>query len=380
MTGLAKIEIFFRGKVNGIYKGENTPIPGVKFEKRGHLVQGNYEEHEIWGGVGWTPDVCKWRGHILSLKTGELIANPFAKFWNLGEHTESLTKFQEKFDDPNLIATTWEKMDGTMIVFYYDSFIGQWLCATRGSLYPVEGDRYIPFHDTAMRLMRTKYNMGSFHSGYNYICELIHPDNRIVTDYGNREELVLIGVRDLRTGLEFGYTMLTDVAHVLGMPCPSIYTFGDLESLTNHAQTAKDMSVSEGFVLTFETEDGYVESRVKVKTEQYRAIKHIIEDSKPKRLLSLFEGDTDFWEFIRNCPEEFRTPIGTITIGVLRDWADALEFYLNLIKFENRKDFARQVQCVVPTRLQKYIYGLRDGKTPNQLIKLRDIEKRNTRH
>src|SRR5689334_6486551 len=62
------------------------------------------------------------RGLILNVKTGEVVARPFAKFFNYGEEMPA---------DDNEIVSITEKMDGSLGILYRED--GQFKIATRGS-------------------------------------------------------------------------------------------------------------------------------------------------------------------------------------------------------------------------------------------------------
>lgn len=107
----------------------------------------------------------------------KVIARPFEKFMNLGEHPEGAF---------NLDAPVWavDKADGSLGVMYFGP--DGWAIATRGSFtseQAIEGTK----------MLRERIAEGfQPHPGVTYLFEIVYPENRIVLDYGAKRELVLL--------------------------------------------------------------------------------------------------------------------------------------------------------------------------------------------
>lgn len=128
----------------------------------------------------WTTATLRCRGLIADDVTGEIVAWPFPKFFNVGEHGQGHEYAPPLPDEPFRI---FDKADGSLgIVFHYD---GRWHVASKGSF----------TSEQAMwaqgRLSTSDTN--NLIPGVTYLCEIIYPENRIVVDYGDREDLVLLG-------------------------------------------------------------------------------------------------------------------------------------------------------------------------------------------
>lgn len=128
----------------------------------------------------WTTATLRCRGLIVDDATGEVVAWPFPKFFNVGEHQHGNAYAPPLPDEP---FEVYDKVDGSLgIVFYYN---GRWHVASKGSFVSEQAmwaQARISTSDTS----RLKPDI-------TYLCEIVYPENRIVVDYGDREDLVLLG-------------------------------------------------------------------------------------------------------------------------------------------------------------------------------------------
>ena len=134
----------------------------------------NYTEKVQYENL-WDEVTLMCRG-LVTDDTGDIVATPFQKFFNIEEGKFEPT---EKFE-------VYEKMDGSLgIVFWYR---GQWVVATRGSFTSDQANK--------AREILIKYNTDIMFRHLTFCFEIIYPENRIVLDYGNDEKLVLLGTFD----------------------------------------------------------------------------------------------------------------------------------------------------------------------------------------
>lgn len=128
----------------------------------------------------WTTATIRCRGLIVDDLTHEIVAWPFPKFFNVGEHEHGNDFAPPLPDEP---FEVYDKVDGSLgIVFHYN---GQWHAASKGSFTSEQAmwaQAWISTSDTS----RLKPDI-------TYLAEIIYPENRIVVDYGDRKDLVLLG-------------------------------------------------------------------------------------------------------------------------------------------------------------------------------------------
>lgn len=131
----------------------------------------------------WSPVTITCRGLIADDNTGDVIAWPFPKFFGVQEHDHGNDYAPPLPDEP---FEVYDKVDGSLgIVFHYD---GRWHAASKGSFTSEQAlwaQAWISTSDT-----------GHLIPGVTYLAEIIYPENRIVVDYGDRRDLVLLGAYD----------------------------------------------------------------------------------------------------------------------------------------------------------------------------------------
>jgi len=114
---------------------------------------------------------------------------------------------------------------------------------------------------------------------YTYLFEIIYPENRIIVDYGQKRDLILLGIIDTKTGLDVSLFENPGFN-----ACNYSILRGDredgldlFESLKN--DPAKDEG-EEGFVLCWK--NGF---RMKIKFEQYLTVARIMAHLSDKHIL-----------------------------------------------------------------------------------------------
>ena len=147
----------------------------------------------------WTDPLRLCRGIIFD-SDGNLVARPFVKFYNYGEHPETTDLPNESFE-----ATT--KHDGHLgIIFEYQK---QLLLTTRGdfaSASSVLGNKML-------RQYARKHGWKKIYDGN--ICllvEIIHPDTKVFLEYAGAEKFILIGATNRVTLEDYCYPIVTALA------------------------------------------------------------------------------------------------------------------------------------------------------------------------
>ena len=250
----------------------------------GYIIRSSHQEHpffifnytakaqyeKMWNEV---TQVC--RGLITTLK-GEIIARPFRKFFNYGEVEDQIPI--EPFE-------VYEKMDGSLGISY--PYRGKMRIATRGSFHSEMAVR-------AEKILAEKYSHVALYPNMTYCWEILYPENRIVVDYGQREDLILLAVFHTHTGLEYPPEDLPN----LGFPTPQRFqwdmSFEDMGKI--------QIDNFEGVVIRFQS--GY---RVKVKLDEYVRLHRILTGATKRHIWEFLKDGKPLSSFIRNVPEEFET-------------------------------------------------------------------------
>lgn len=147
--------------------------------------------------------------------------------------------------------------------------------ATRGMLQVSSGAGvYTDFAALAHEVARDKYPAllrPELVRRYTVITELIHPANRIVTDYGSRRDLVVLAVIELASGRELRRAELDDFCREQRLSLVPAYSPRAVEYLAAVAELRGHWQNTdlEGMVVSVERSDADVPYRLKVKAERY---------------------------------------------------------------------------------------------------------------
>lgn len=259
--------------------------------------------------------VC--RGLIVEDGTNKVIARGPEKFFNYGQ-----TGAPEVDLDTTVMVT--QKEDGSLgIGWTYDGHFG---VATRGSFL---SDQAV--HATAKLTDPLK---GSFewHLSHDLssIFEIVYPGNRIVLDYGDRDELIDLGTVDNKSGMIVNRSLSA-------IPTERWYvTLADALAMQIPAD-------EEGYVLDIYGKDsfdqfgnGTVIGHVKLKGEEYKILHGLLTNTNARRIWVQLaarachhwvETDQDWARILKHDPEDFKR------VAVEKDIVDTLltnvpdEFY-----------------------------------------------------
>jgi RNA ligase len=279
----------------------------------------------------WTEALKDCRGLILDAD-GNIVGRPFRKFWNAGQTT---APSNEPF-------CVWEKMDGSLgIVCVY---AGERIAATRGSF---ESDQAIWLQDWLER------NHADFWpSGETYLFEIIFPANRIVVDYGDRAEAVLLSV------------MSPDCADQWNLfeACHRFKKARRFDGISEFSTINSDplFAGAEGFVVQYES--GY---REKVKLEEYCRLHRLITQYSTRTIWEMLRSGAGVQELLDRVPVEFAEWVtGQATaISVRFEWAKLTAmnaFSANAHLMPDRKCFAEWAKKEMYPSL---LFLLLDGKS-----------------
>jgi RNA ligase len=213
---------------------------------RGHLALYNYSEKTTYEGV-WNDTTRQCRGIILDL-SGNVVARPFSKFHNYGEPNAP----DLDLDIPVIVT---DKLDGSMGTLLYDGL--EWMFATRGSF---TSDQALH----ATEVWRERYeSIWLPPAGTTCIFEIVYSANRIVVSYGDLDDIILLGARDIATGKDVD-------ASTLGWPGPAteVHPYPTLRA----ALEAPPRPGQEGLVVFF-PDSG---ERLKLKQEDYVQIHRLV--------------------------------------------------------------------------------------------------------
>jgi RNA ligase len=286
----------------------------------------------------WNDETRQCRGLVTDSK-GFILARPFPKFWNLGE--------VEVPNLPNEPFQVFDKLDGSLIIAYlYD---GELAVNTRGSF---TSRQALDAYEWLAQPTDPCWFRGIDET---YLFEWIAPDNRIVVDYGDRRECVLLDVIDTRTGRS------------VGRPQP----FTRAESISvDRLDDLPDRENAEGYVVRFQRG-----LRVKIKHPRYVEIHRALNGLNEHRVWEMLKQGEKFDEMLAIVPDEsyrwidttksdLETRFGDLLAKSESEFADILD---SVGEDGDRKEFAA---LALKSDLRAVLFALLDDKPEDRIHEL----------
>lgn len=314
-----------------------------RYKEEGKLVSQTHEilPLSIWNYSTGTQYKKDWdeitlmcRGLVINNETGEIIARPLPKFFNYEEEPEKVPWITSNY--------VWiqEKVDGSYFQLF--NYKGEWISTSRGSFTSEMCKK-------GMEIVKSKYNLSRFNTNYNYIGEVIYPENRICVDYKGLQDVIFLSVT--KPEKEFMFGPARKHLEEIGVKRDSIikseifYNFN--ETLYRNLKDKNEKN-KEGYVLRFYPSN----HRVKIKFKEY------------VRLHAIMTNTTSYsiWKYNKECGKVPETVLEEIP-DELYDWIKELELNLKAeyeaiefiyktkckelkSKFKTKKDFALNIRHV----------------------------------
>ena len=233
----------------------------ISVREAGPLRIFNYTPRAVYTRV-WNAATLLCRGLIVDL-AGRVVARPFPKFFGPSEP-----------DAPPIPAgrpmVVTDKVDGSLGIGYHHPD-GGIRVATRGSLtsdQATEGTRI--WHD--------KYGHVRFDRTVTPLFEIVYPANRVVVDYGEQRDLVLLAVIDITSGADLPLDCF-------GWPGPVAeqYPFGSFTQLADSVKAGSGGG-REGYVASFDLGPDVAPVRFKLKYPDYVAAHRVVTGLTARRV------------------------------------------------------------------------------------------------
>jgi len=248
------------------------------------LVIYNYTQTCQYTGR-WDDVTKRCRGLIVNSETQEVVARPFSKFFNLGEHHGGTPAAGPLNLQPPL--RVYDKMDGSLGIAYRLPSTGALAWATRGSFFSEQAA-------WATEYWNERYDMCELDENFTWLAEIIYPQNRIVVDYGNYASLVLLSIIDTETGLHHETLELK-----AQWPVDHVDFFG--EATDPETVDPNDRTGAEGYVIL--SGDGV--TRVKVKADEYVRLHRLVTGVSSRTIWEMLSSGAPLEELYEKVPDEF---------------------------------------------------------------------------
>ena len=245
-------------------------------------------EKDLWNH--WDGLLRYCRGIVFHRHSGELVINPYDKFFNIDELEECSTEnIIEKVKDGTFVEIS-EKYDGSLIMARF--FNGKFLMCSSGQLDEFKCPQLRESYNILINsgLLRS---MIKHYPSLTFIFELISPNDAHVVKYEGDAKLVLIGIKSTNSNYAFPYKNVIHIAEDWYVPHTEIFNTTLEEVLSNRDK--KKAHEAEGFVLSV---DGY---RVKIKYEDYMNVAGFVSTLNPKIIIKAV-ADECLEELKISCP------------------------------------------------------------------------------
>jgi RNA ligase len=298
----------------------------------------------------WDEITLMCRGLVVDDK-GVIVARPFKKFFNWEEIIHSVDPEQLKMD-----FEVFDKMDGSLgIGFFYE---GEFVMASRGSFTSEQARK-------ANAIRCAKYDFRNLNKNLTYLFEILYPSNRIVVNYGDIEELILIGLIHTKTGDELNYELTFEI-FCLNTGCPVVHKYDGVKDF--EAIKALNIENKEGFVIRFS--NGY---RMKIKFDEYVALHRIMTNCSsydvwenlmmfnklPEELLQ--KVPDEFYSWMKELETDLRAKFREIEYEALKDFVDIVR----TVPEWNRKEFAL---LAIKKKNSGILFSMLNGKPYSEAI------------
>lgn len=242
----------------------------------------NYTERCQYERGLWDDVTTQCRG-IIHDEDGTIVARPFRKFFNYGQSEAGTLDLTAP-----VICT--DKLDGSLGILYPLATNGfRWAVATRGSF-----DSDQARHATGVWRERYEFPYEP-PEGWTLLFEIIYPANRIVLDYGTRNDLVLLGAVNIETGRS------VDPRNPMFANWPGQRAEQFEYRTLADALTARPRPNAEGLVVHLYVTD----ERVKIKQEDYVALHRIVTGLNERTVWEHLVAGKPVEELLTALPDEF---------------------------------------------------------------------------
>ena len=360
-------------------------IGDINVRRAGSIALLNAGRELMW--TGFSPEAEVLKGLIVRVDPGtgaatDLVAGCLPKFYNMGENEANDAGFFAALAAPGARLLFTGKEDGTCMRAYVHPDTGEVGFATRG----MPDSRgvvldYIDFTAVSLALAAERFPAlldAALVSRYTVVCELIHPDNRILTNYGDRLDLPVITVIDLATGAEIGYEATAAFCAEHGLSIvPQVRTSsGDFLAAVAEIKASLLGTDAEGVVASVEAPGRAVPYRLKVKGATYLRLLALARGCTFVKTVGLVTANGfDDWESLRaylhgenpDLPEEivasYKTHYDRYEGWLASCDAEADAFvaeYAALPRDVPQKEFALSIASVTPVQRKSALFALRN--------------------
>ncbi|WP_367137962.1 RNA ligase [Saccharothrix sp. HUAS TT1] len=299
----------------------------------------NYTEKAQFGRQ-WNNVTARCRGLIVDENTSEVLARPFEKFFNYGEAGAAEIDMWEPVE-------VTDKIDGSLGILYPTP--DGYAVATRGSF---ESEQALH----ATEVYRQRYYDWAPPAGTTALFEIVYPENRIVVDYGDHDDLVLLDILSISSGLSCADRF--NSSPTWPGPRAKTFEFGSFRDVL----TSPPRPNAEGLVVRAALTD----HRVKLKQVDYVELHKVVTGLNERVIWERMRSASSDAAIYAGIPDEFRDWVTEVADRLFAEWFDMdtqvetrLAGLAHLV--EDRKAFAVEITDE-PAWLKACLFLALDGK------------------
>lgn len=228
-------------------------------------------------GKHWNEVTMQCRGLVMNVKTGEILARPFPKFFNYDEYVGRGGVIPDEVPDIS------QKLDGSLGILY--KLDGKYYITTRGRLDSRQGQWATEWFNTHVA------HPEDAGEGLTHLFEIIYPDSKVVLDY------------DFTGLVHLGTHKIEDYSPVDFVWASPIRTPKKFEPTLLDMLNAEDKEGEEGYVVHFPAS----KLRLKIKFANYVSLHKIVTELSEIGIWELLQTkgiDVSSAEVVQNVPDE----------------------------------------------------------------------------
>lgn len=316
------------------------------------LIIWNYTDKVQYDRL-WDETLLYCRGLITDTR-GNIIVKPFSKFFNFEEiEDKSIIPWKDSY------VLVQEKIDGSLgILFNYNR---QWIMSTRGSFVSDQAKR-------GMEIVMEQCNISKLDPNFNYLVEIVYPENRIVVEYGE-QFVTFLSIFNHEKELSWNESKI--FLNLLGINQKHIVDTIKLikvDEQTIYDLKSQNLKNKEGYVFRFYPSN----FRMKIKFEDYVNLHKTLSHLSTTLIWESLKDDKDIVTMLKDVPDEIFAHVADYAATLTNEFDKTARLVEDIFKelskdIKDRKEFAIKVNTL-PKRYHGILFKLFDNKTYDELI------------
>lgn len=255
----------------------------------------------------WNDVTLNCRGLILDEQMN-VVARPWKKFFNWGERP---TLFST--DDPVEVT---DKKDGSLGILYRTSQISHAI-ATRGSFMSEQA-----IHATDVWMSRYETWIEPLDT-FTFLFEIVYPENRIVLNYGDMDDLILLGAVHKSGGFYYGPRAAAGLLAWEG-PVTEVFEYKTMNDCFGvYRKNAEGLVIRSGH------------NMVKLKQEDYISLHKLITGLNKRAVWERLRSGNSIADICNDLPDEFHEWTKNVGTELLSEYSridnEILGYYVDII-------------------------------------------------